>query len=185
MGPFSYIINFFISNFGSLPVSTIFQGCFFELMKHNWIISLYFFPSIFWDGVFHSLRVVIVGIVWIINIMHNNHWKDSEIFLQMFNNPSLWSVLTVNACFFSIYIIEINTWLSVFSPPSFFCDSYFMHDKILSCLLLCLAVLIWVSCVCNDCFLHEDYEMSYKLTGCGNKKKRGASLAFLLCWICQ
>lgn len=147
-------------------------------MKHNWIISL-FFPFHFLGWCFHSLRVLIIGIVWITNIMHSNRWKDSEVFLEMFNNPSLWSVLRVNACFFSIYIIEINTWLSVFFSPSFFYDCYFMHDKILLLTAVFGCLLTWVSCVCNDCFLHEDYEMSYKLNGCGNEKKCGASLAFL------
>ena len=96
-----------ISSFTILDFTTYyyFSGMFLWADETTGLsLSLFFFfSSIFWDGVFHSLRVVIIGMVWITNIMHSNHWKDSEIFLEMFNNLSVWSVLTVNACFFSIY----------------------------------------------------------------------------------
>lgn len=89
----------------------------------------------------------------------------------MFNNPLLWSGLKVNACFFTTDVVEINTWLSVLFFLPFLWLLFYAWQKSLAYCYVVGCSLTWLSCVCSDCFLHEDYEMSYKLNGCGNKKR--------------
>lgn len=99
---------------------------------------------------------------------------------KMFNSPFLSSVLRINACF-TIYIIKIDIWRSVlfflpFSITVILCMTKFSLLMVME--VGCL--LTWVLCVCNDCFLHEDYEMSYKFK-CLWNKKRNAGLHMHFC----
>lgn len=103
----------------SISLFPIFDLCqlflFFKAVPLSWWYSYmsHLFPSVFWDGVFYSLKAVILNVVLKLRTIHGNRWKDLEIFLKMFNSPFLSSVLRINACFFTIYIIKIDIWCSV------------------------------------------------------------------------
>lgn len=100
-------------------------------------------------------------------------------------------VLPCHVCLQLMLSVLILTWLE----SRRVCP--FLYSVLSKTLTLCmtkffLVIAMWlavlfnrVSCVCSDCFLHEDYEMSYNWNGYRNSVRQcGAWLAFVW-WVCQ
>lgn len=137
--PFNYFIHFCLSNLLIFDQLLLF----FKAVSLSWwnITVLYLIFSLLFSG-------IVFFILWelyskfsfgITNIMNNDLGKDLEIFLKMFNSPSLWRVLRLMpASLLFMLLKSVHDFQSPF--PSFSYDCYFMHDKILLLTAMWLAV---------------------------------------------